>query len=84
MVFVLEGLVGLIDPFNFCFFIISGWDIDLDYSDVELFDLEMSRAHSVILEISPKYCILNSFVVYEGYSIFPKGFLPTVDDIMVI
>ena len=56
----------------------------LDYSGVELFDLVMSRAHPVVLEISPKYCILNSFVVYEGYSVFSKVFLPTVEDIMVI
>ena len=31
-----------------------------------------------------KYCILESFVDYNGYSISPKGFLPTVLDIIVI
>ena len=31
-----------------------------------------------------KYCILDSFVDYEGYSISSKGFLPTVLDIMII
>ena len=46
--------------------------------------LEMHRDHSVIFETAPKYCILDSFVDYEGYSISPKGFLPTVVDIMVI
>ena len=46
--------------------------------------LEMNRDHSVVVEIAPKYCILNSFVEYEGYSISSKGFLPTVVDIMVI
>ena len=39
---------------------------------------------SVIFEISLKYCISDSFVDYEGYSISSKGFLPTVVDIMVI
>ena len=43
----------------------------------------MNRDHSVIFEIAPKYCISDSLVDYEGYSI-SKGFLPTVVDIMVI
>ena len=34
-------------------------------------------------EVVPKYCISDSFVGYEGYSISSMGFLPTVD-IMVI
>ena len=34
-------------------------------------------------EIESKYCISNSFVDYDGYSISSKGFLPTVVDIMV-
>ena len=37
-----------------------------------------------VFEIAPKYCILDSFVDYEGYSISSKGFLPTVVDIQVI
>ena len=44
----------------------------------------MNRNHSVIFELAPKYCILNTFVDYEGYSISSKRFLPTVVDIMVI
>ena len=56
----------------------------MDYGDVELFALETNRDHSVIFEIAPKYCILDSFVDYEGYSISSKGFLPTVIDILVI
>ena len=63
---------------------ISDWGIDLDYRDIEWFALEMNRNHSVVFEIASKYCILDSFVDYEGYSIFSKGFLPTVVDIMVI
>ena len=35
-------------------------------------------------EVAPKYCILNSFVDYEGNSISSKGFLPTVVDTKVI
>ena len=44
----------------------------------------MNRDHSVIFEIVPKYCILDSFVDYEGYSISSMEFFPTVVDIMVI
>ena len=69
---------------NFSIFGISGWSIDLDYCDIEWFSLEMNRNHSVIFEIAPKYCILDSFVDYEDWSISSKGFLPTVVDIMVI
>ena len=80
-VLVLEGLVGLHRPFNFS---ISGLGIDLDYRDIEWFALEMNRGHSVVSEIAAKYCISDSFVDCEGYSISSKGFLPTVVDIMVI
>ena len=44
----------------------------------------MNRDHSVIFEIASQYCILDSFVDHDGYSISYKGFLPTVVDIMVI
>ena len=56
---------------------------DLDYCDIEWFALEMKRNYYDIFEITPKYCILDSFVDYEGYSISSKGFLPTLVDIMV-
>ena len=39
---------------------------------------------SVVFKTASKYCISDSFVDYEGYSISSKGFLPTVVDIMVI
>ena len=32
---VLEGLVGLPRSFNFGFFGVSGWGVDLDYRDIE-------------------------------------------------
>ena len=38
----------------------------------------MNKDHSVIFETASKYCILNYFVDYDGYSISFKGFLPTV------
>ena len=76
-------LYVFIESFNFNFFGISGWGIDLDYCDVEQFALEMNQDHSVIFEIVPKYYILDS-VDYEGYFIPSKGFLPTVVDIMII
>ena len=80
----LEGLVVFMELFNFSFFSITGWGIDLDYCDIEWFVLEMNRDHSVVFEIASKYCISDSFVDYDGYCISSKGFLPTVVDIMVI
>ena len=68
--------------FNFSFFSVTGWGIGLDYCDIEWFAFEMNRDHSVILEIASKYCILDSFVDQDGCSISPKGFLPTVVDII--
>jgi len=56
----------------------------LDYSDVEWFALKMNQDDSVVFEAAPRYCISDSFVDYEGYSISSKGFLPTVGDKMVI
>ena len=81
---VLEALSVFIEPLNFSFFSISGQDIDLDYCDIEWFALETNRDHSVIFEVASKYCISDSFVDCNGYSISFKGFLPTVVDIMVI
>ena len=72
------------EPFNFSFFSITGWGIDLDYCDIERFALETNRDHSVIFEIASKYCISDSLVDYDGYSISSKGFLSAVVDIMVI
>ena len=80
---VLEGLV-FTEPFNFSFFSIAGWGIDLDHHDIEWFVLEMNRDHSVVFEVPSKYCISDSFVDHDGYSISSEGFLPAVVDIMVI
>ena len=70
--------------FNFSFFSIIVWGIDLVYCDTEWFALETNRDHSVVFEIVSKGCILNSLVECDGYSISSKGFLPTVVDRMVI
>ena len=80
---VLKGLTGLHRTFNFSFFSITGWGIDLDYHDIEWFALETNRDHSAVFEIASKNCISESFVDHHGYSISSKGFLPTVVDIMV-
>ena len=42
------------------------------------------QSPSVLLKIVSKYCILDSFVDYDGYSISSTVFLSTVVDIMVI
>ena len=65
---------------NFRFFGIGGRGIDLDYCDVEWLALETNWDYSVIFEVSPKYCISDSFVDYEVYSFSSMGFLPTVVD----
>ena len=45
--------------------------------------METNRDHSVVFEIASKYCISDSFVDRDGYSISSKGLLPTAVDIMV-
>ena len=50
------------------------------YCDIEWFALETNRDHSVVFEIASKYCLSDSFVDYDGYSISSQGFLPTVVD----
>ena len=83
-VLLLEGLVGHHRSVQPHFFSITGWGIDLDYCDIEWFASEMNRDHSLLFEIVSKYCISDSFVDYDGYSISSKGSLPTVVDIMII
>ena len=81
---VQKGLVSLHRTIQRQLFSITGWGIDLDYCDIEWFALEMNRDHFVVFEIASKYCISDSFVDHDGYSISSEGFLPTVVDIMVI
>ena len=44
----------------------------------------MNGDHSLVFEIVPKYCLSDSFVDYDGYSIYSKRFLPTVVGVTVI
>ena len=81
---VLIGLIGLHRTIQLQLLQRYWLGIDLDYCDIEWFALETNRDHSVVFEIASKYCISDSFVDHKGYSISPKGFLPTVVDIMVI
>ena len=80
----LEDLVVLHRTIQLQLFSITDWGTDLDYYDVEWFALETNRDHYVIFETASKYCILDSFVDHDGYSISSEGFLPTVVDMMVI
>ena len=81
---VIEGLISLHRTVQLQLFQCYFRGIDLDYSDIEWFALETNRDHTVVFEIASKYCISDSFVDYDVYSISSKGFLPTVVDIMVI
>ena len=81
---VLKGLVCLNRTIQLQLLQHTGWGIGLDYCDIEWFALEMNRDHSVVSEIASKYCISDSLVDHDGYSISSEGFLPAVVDIMVI
>ena len=81
---VLEGLVGLHITIQRHLIQPTDLGIDLDYCDIEWFALETNRDHSVVFETVSKYCISDSFVDHDGYSISSKGFLPTIIDIMFI
>ena len=72
----LEGLVGSFNHSTLAYSALVDWSIDLDYCDIEWSALEMNRDHSVIFEIASKYCILDSFVDYEGYSFPLRGSCP--------
>ena len=48
LVLVLKVLQVFIELFNFSFFNITGWGIDLDYCDIEWFALETNRDHSFL------------------------------------
>ena len=81
---VLKGLVGLHRTIQLQLLQRYWLGLGLDHCDIEWFALEMKRDHSVIFEIASKYCISDSFVDHDGYSISSKGFLSTVVDIMTI
>ena len=80
---VLKGLVGLHRSIQIQLLQCYWSGIDLDHRDIEWFALEMSRDHSFVFEMASRYCISDSFVDYDGYSISSKGFLPTVVDMII-
>ena len=69
----------VIEPFNFRFFGITRWGIDLDYCDTEWFALEMKE---IILSFLRLHRSMTFWTLFD-YSI-SKGFLPTVVDIVAI
>ena len=75
-VLVLEGLVGLYGTVQFqllqCYWL--GHRLGLPW--YWMVCLEMNRDHSVVFEIASEYCILDSFVDHDGYTISSKGFSP--------
>ena len=83
-VLVLEGIVGLHRTVQLQLLQPYALGHDLDYCDIEWFALVTNGDHSIVFEIASKYCISDSFVDHDGYSVSSKGFLPTVVDIMVI
>ena len=82
--FVLDGLVGLHRTVKLQLLqhYWSGHRLGLSW--YWLFCLGNEERSFCRFEIASKYCISDSFVDYNGYSISSKGFLPTVVDIMVI
>ena len=80
---VLECLVGLHRTIQLQLLQHYWLGYRLDYCDIEWFSLDTNRDHSLIFETALKYCISDSLVDYDGYSI-SKGFLPIVGDITVI
>ena len=83
-VLALEGLVGLHRTIELQFLQHYWSGHRFGYRDIEWFALEMNRNHSAVFETASKYCISDSFVDHDGYSISSEGFLPVVVDLMVI
>ena len=82
-VLVLKGLVGLHKTVQLQLLQCYWLGHRLDNCDIEWFALETNRDHSVVFQIASKYCISDSSVDHDGYSISSEGFLPAVVDIMV-
>ena len=77
---VLEGLVVFIELFNFSFFGINGWGIDLDYCDIEWFALE-TEILLLFLRLHPSTALWTLSLTMMATS---KRFLPIVVDTMVL
>ena len=72
-----------VEPFNFSFFSITGWGIDLDYVILNGFPWKRIEIILSFLRLHPSTAF-QTLVDHDGYSISSEGFLPTVVDIMVI
>ena len=83
MVLVLKGLIGLHKTVQLQLLQRYWLGHRLHYCDIEWFALETSRDHSVVFEIASKFCILNSFVDHDGYSISSEGFLHLFQFILI-
>ena len=81
---LLEGLVGVHRTVQLQLLQCCWLGHRLGYHDIEWFALETNRDPSVIFETASKYCILDSFVDHDGYSIYSEGYLLTTVDTMVI
>ena len=86
LMLVLEGLVGLHRTIllQLLWHYWFGHRLGLLWYWMVCLGNEQWSDHSVIFEIASKYCISDSFVDYDGYSISSKRFLPIVVDIMII
>ena len=56
---VLKDLIGLHRTVQLQLFSITGWDIDLDYHDIEWLALETNRDHSAVFEIAFQTLLLT-------------------------
>ena len=70
---VLKGLIGFHKTVQLQLLQHYWCGIDLDNCGIEWFALETSRDNSVIFEIASKYCISDSLVEHDGYSISSEG-----------
>ena len=84
LVLILEGLVGLHRIRQLQLLWHQWLEPRLELLWFGMICLEMNWNNSVVFEIAPHYCILDSFVDNESYSISSKAFLPIVVDIIVI
>ena len=83
-VLVLKDLVGLHRTIQLQLLQHYWWGYRLGLLWYWIVCLGNEQRQFFVFEIASKYCISDSFVDYDGYSISSKGFLPTVVDKMVI
>ena len=81
-VLVLKGLVGLHRTVQLQLLqrYWLGYRLGLQWYSIVC--LETNSDHSVFFQTASKYCILDSFVDHDGYSISSKGFLLVAGDII--